>query len=78
MSSSSGNTGKDAHHTTFRAEIDSAFSKVGSLIKASIGPVHAKYPYLPSNDPPAPKGDLLADIKSLGFENVETLHSDRP
>jgi Animal haem peroxidase len=73
MSSSSGNAGKDARHTTFRAEIDSAFSKVGSLVKASMGPVHAKYPYLPSNDPPAPKGDLLADINSLGFEDVGTL-----
>jgi hypothetical protein len=73
MSSSSGNGGKDAQHTTFRAEIDSAFTKVSALIKASMGPVYAKYPYLPNNDPPAPKGDLLADIKTLGFEDVETL-----
>jgi hypothetical protein len=73
MSSSSGKMGIDAQQTTFRKEIDNAFSQVSSLIKASMGPVHAKYPYLPSNDPPAAKGDLLADIKSLGFEDVATL-----
>jgi len=73
MPSSSSSAGKDAEHTTFRKEIDSAFAKVGALIKASMGPVHAKYPYLPNNDPPAAEGDLLADIRTLGFEDVETL-----
>jgi hypothetical protein len=59
--------------TSFRAEIKNAFDQVSNLVKHSLGPVNAKYPYQPANDPAPPSGDLLADLKSIGFSDVETL-----
>lgn len=68
-------TSSDAEspHDSLRADVKKAFDNVSQLIKASAAPVHAKYPYLPANDPPPPKGGLLADLKTIGFQDVETL-----
>lgn len=63
---------KGVHHS-LRADIETTFSKLGQLVKAAMGPVHAKYPYVPNNDPAPPRGDLFADLRTMGFDDVEAL-----
>jgi hypothetical protein len=64
---------EDSPQTGFRKEVESTLAKISGLIKASMGPIHAEYPYLPNNVPEPAKGELLADLKSMGFADVETL-----
>jgi linoleate 8R-lipoxygenase/9,12-octadecadienoate 8-hydroperoxide 8R-isomerase len=60
-------------HNSFRADVKKTFDGVSQLLKASAGPVHAKYPYVLANNPDPPNGNLLADLKTIGFQDVETL-----
>jgi hypothetical protein len=72
MAAPSDSTGS-AQHAGFRAEVEKAFSQVSGLIKHSLGPVNAKYPYQPSNEPEPANGQFLADLKTIGFSDVRTL-----
>lgn len=64
---------ESAKRNNFREEIEKSFSKVSSLLTHSLGPVNAKYPYLPNEDPEPATGGLLADLASINFPDVKTL-----
>src|SRR5438045_3541714 len=73
MSASGKSHADEMPHKSFGEEIESALIKFKGLIEAMMGPVHAKYPYLPANNPPPPNGGLLKDLPHLGISEVETL-----
>jgi len=72
MAASNGDVPHD-HESTFREEVQQSFAQVSSLITHSLGPVNAKYPYKPLDDPDPADGGLLADLAVLGFKDVRTL-----
>ena len=55
------------------AEIEASLDKFKGLVQAVMGPVHAKYPYVPDNDPAPPTGNLLHDLPHLGYSGTKTL-----
>jgi hypothetical protein len=63
----------DQHHS-LRSEVEGAFGKVSTLLKASLGPINAKYPYLPTNQN---VGKLdknpLTGVDDIEFDDVRTL-----
>jgi Animal haem peroxidase len=63
----------DSPHDSFRADVKKTIDSISQLVKASAAPVHAQYPYVPANVTAPPKGNLLADLKTIGFKDVETL-----
>lgn len=63
----------DPQPQTVGAEIDAALGKFKGLIDAILGPVHAKYPYVPGNLPAPAHGSLLKDLPHLGYSEVKTL-----
>lgn len=73
MASPSSNAGQGDQHHSLRANIEDNLSKFNQLIRAAAGPVHAQYPYLPNNDPAPPTGNVFADLRSMGFGDVEAL-----
>lgn len=66
-------TASDSKPDPFREQIEQAFAKVSNLVKHSLGPVNAKYPYVPGDDPEPATGGLLADLASINFPDVKTL-----
>jgi hypothetical protein len=63
----------DIAHKGLGEEIESNLTKFKGLIQAMMGPVHAKYPYLPTNNPPAANGSILKDLPHLGLSEIKTL-----
>jgi hypothetical protein len=64
---------EDAQHSGFRAEVDKAFGQIAGLLKASMRPVRPEFVVTPGNDPAPANGDLLADLRRIGFQDVQTL-----
>lgn len=57
---------------TLVSEITQDVAAVKQVVSASLAPI-PKYPYVPSNDDQPKMEGFLADIKKLGFKDVETL-----
>lgn len=61
--------------TGIRAEVDKSFSQVSQLYKQAMAPVRPEFVTKPTNDTPPAMGDLLHDLRKMGFSDVETLIS---
>lgn len=61
-----------AEQKGFRNNVDTAFASVSSVLKASFAPM-PMYPNAPSNDTLVKPTGLLADLRQMGFGDMETL-----
>ena len=56
----------------WRKELDRTLASVKQVISKSLSPV-TRYPYTPDNDDQTKMTGLLADLRKIGFKDVETL-----
>jgi hypothetical protein len=69
--STSGQPGS-ANSSTLRQEIENTFFQIGGVVQKMLDPVPS-YAYAPSNDDLETPSGLLADLKSLNFNDIETI-----
>ncbi len=59
-------------HGAWRKEIEASLESVTQLISKSFSPL-SPTPYVPGNEPPKDPTVMLADLRKMGFKDVETL-----
>jgi hypothetical protein len=60
-----------SNSSSFREDIEESFTKVASLLKASAGPINAKYPYQPANKRPEANGSILTDLTKIDLADAQ-------
>lgn len=63
----------DAVATGFREDVEKNFSSISQLLRKAMDPIHPQFVVQPANDPVTVKGSMLADLRELGFSDVQTL-----
>jgi hypothetical protein len=61
-----------ASPNSFRKDIEASLSQIEQVLKASLKPI-PPYPYPPTNEPIDATSGILADLRRIGFKDVETL-----
>jgi hypothetical protein len=61
-----------ANGTSQRQEIEKSFTQIGGVVQKMLNPLPS-YPYTPSNDDLETPSGLLTDLKSLNFNDLETM-----